>query len=328
MLLLRPGASPGLAGAVFVGLAAIIFGSSAAAVRVFFEQTGSSGAVVAFAQCVIAAPILLAAGAASREPWPSLREAAPAAFVTGGFVSGFLVSYFTAIGMVGVTIASVVAICSAPLFTAVLAVRFLRERPSRGMLTALALGVAGTALVLFARGGTAGGDGQLVAGVALSLLAGLCFGGENVAVRHLVRRFDPTRLAAFTTCAIVVLLAPIAFVHGGILDASIEGWPWLLYLAAFPTALAPALHNAGLRRLAAIPTSIVGLLEPLTAAGLGLLVFDEDIGLWGAAGSALLVAALAILYLTQRAREEDAGAVPVIVPSTSSSTGGFDRGTG
>lgn len=316
MLRRRPGASPGLAGAVYVGLAAIIFGSSAAAVRVFFEQTGSSGAVVAFAQCVIAAPILLAAGAASREPWPSLREAVPAAFVTGGFVSGFLVSYFTAIGMVGVTIASVVAICSAPLFTAVLAVTFLRERPSRGMLTALALGVAGTALVLFARRDTADEGGQLVAGVALSLVAGLCFGGENVAVRHLMRRFDPTRLAAFTTCAMVVLLAPIALVHGGILNASIEGWPWLLYLAAFPTALAPALHNAGLRRLAAIPTSIVGLLEPLTAAGLGLLVFEEVIGPWGAAGAALLVVALAILYLTQRVPGDEAVPIPAIVPSS------------
>jgi DME family drug/metabolite transporter len=312
----RPGVSPVLAGSVLVGLAAIIFGSSAAAVRVFLEETGSSGAVVAFAQSVIAAPILLAAGAASRDPWPSLRESAPAAFVTGGLVSGFLLSYFTAIGMVGVTIASVVAICSAPLFTAVLAVTFLRERPSRGMLMALALGVAGTALVLLSRGGTSGGGGQLSSGVALSLVAGMCFGGENVAVRHLVARFDPTRLAAFTTCAMVVLLAPIALVHGGILAASIEGWPWLLYLAAFPTAMAPALHNAGLRRIAAIPTSIVGLLEPLTAAGLGLFVFNEVIGPWGAAGAALLLVALAILYLTQRVSREEAVPIPTILPSS------------
>jgi DME family drug/metabolite transporter len=304
---------------MLVGLAAIVFGSSAAAVRVFLEETGSSGAVVAFAQSVIAAPLLLAAGAASREPWPSLREAAPAAFVTGGLVSGFLLSYFTAIGMVGVTIASVVAICTAPLFTAMLAMTVLRERPSGGMLVALALGVAGTALVLFARDGAGAGTGGLVGGVTLSLVAGLCFGGENVAVRHLMARFDPVRLAAFTTCAMIVLLAPIALLHGGIVAASIEGWPWLLYLAAFPTALAPALHNAGLRRLAAIPVSIVGLLEPVTAAALGLLVFEEVIGPLGAAGAGLLLVALGLLYLTQRVRPEEAFPVPAVVPSSEGS---------
>lgn len=306
----RPGLSPGLIGALLVSLAAIIFGSSAAAVRVFIEETGSSGAVVAFAQSVIAAPLLLAAGATSRAPWPSLRKATPAALVTGGLVSGFLVSYFTAIGMVGVTIASVVAICSAPLFTAVLAVAFLHERPSRGMLIALGLGLIGTALVLFSGGRAEEGGEDLLGGVVLSVVAGLCFGGENVAVRHLVRSLDPTRLAAFTTCAMVLMLAPIALAHGGVLDASIDGWTWLLYLAVFPTALAPALHNAGLRRLAAIPTSIVGLVEPLTAAGLGLLVFEEVIGPWGGAGAALLVLALGLLYLTQRGPRDGAATIP------------------
>jgi drug/metabolite transporter, DME family len=300
VLAARPGVSPAVAGMLLVATAAILWGSSAAAVRILSDETGASSVVIAFAQAVIAAPLLLAAGAATRGPWPPLRQAAPAALGTGVLVSGFLVSYFTAIGTVGVTTASVIAICSAPLFTVVMAGILLRERPSRATTVALGAGIIGTALVLLSQGDTwIVGDDRL-RGVLLSLLAGLCFAGENVLVRRLVARIHPTQLAALTTLAMILLLAAPAFTHGALLSDSIQGWPWLLYLAVFPTAMAPALHNSGLRRVPAIPASIVGLVEPLTATTLGIVVFHEAIGLAGIAGAALLLGALVLLSISQR----------------------------
>jgi DME family drug/metabolite transporter len=289
---------------VLVAVAAVLWGSSAAAVRVFTDETGASGVVIAFAEAVIAAPLLLAAGAATRNAWPQPRHAAPAALGTGALVSGFLVSYFTAIGTVGVTVASVIAICSAPLFTAVLAGILLRERPNRATTVALGAGILGTALVLLSYGDTGVGGEDRLGGILLSLLAGLCFGGENVLVRRLVAQIDPTQLAALTTCAMVLLLAPSALAQSGVLSDSIQGWPWLLYLAFFPTAAAPVLHNTGLRRLPAIPASIVGLVEPLTATTLGIVVFNEAIGPAGIAGAGLLLGALVLLSVSQRAPSE------------------------
>ena len=312
--------SPALVGFSFVGAAAILWGSSAAAVRGFGEETGAAGAVAAFAEAVVAAPLLLvAASVGRRRPWPPARDALPAAAMTGGLVSGFLLSYFTAIGIVGVTLSSLVAICSAPMFTAVLAAIFLRERPSRPMLIALALGVAGTSLVLLGQdaSGIATGDGGRTGGVLLALTAGFCFGAENVVIRRLMSRFDPTQLAALTTCAMIVLLAPFGLAVGHVVRSSIDGWPWLLYLAIFPTALAPALHNAGLHRVHAIPAAIVGLLEPLTAAVLGLLAFEERIGIAGIGGALLLLTGIAIVSSTQR--EEEAVAGPAWAPASAGS---------
>ena len=308
----RPGVSPVVAGMLLVAMAAILWGSSAAAVRILSDETGASGVVIAFAEAVIAAPLLLAAGAATRGPWPPLRQAAPAALGTGALVSGFLAAYFTAIGTVGVTTASVIAICSAPLFTVVLAGILLRERPSRATTVALGAGIVGTALVLLSQGDTKIVGDDRLRGVLLSLLAGLCFGGENVLVRRLVARIHPTQLAALTTFAMILLLAVPAFTYSGLLSDSIHGWPWLAYLAVFPTAMAPALHNAGLRRVPAIPASIVGLVEPLTATTLGIVVFHEAIGLAGIAGAALLVGALVLLSISQR---EPSGAVQLTAGS-------------
>ena len=308
--------SPALVGFTFVGAAAILWGSSAAAVRAFGEETGAAGAVAAFAEAVVAAPLLLVTASLGRRPWPPAREALPAAAITGGLVSGFLLSYFTAIGIVGVTLSSLVAICSAPMFTAVLAAIFLRERPSTPMLVALALGVAGTALVLLGQDASGiGADGAgRTGGVLLALTAGFCFGAENVVIRRLMTRFDPTQLAALTTCAMIVLLAPFGLAAGHVVRSSIDGWPWLLYLAVFPTALAPALHNAGLHRVHATPAAIVGLLEPPTAALLGLLVFEERIGVAGVGGALLLLTGIAIVSSSQR--EEEAVAGPAWAPAS------------
>jgi DME family drug/metabolite transporter len=180
------------------------------------------------------------------------------------------------------------------------------------MLLALVLGVVGTGFVLTGPSGgldSIEGRSGWGGGIALALVAGLCFGTENVVVRRLMRRHDPMQLAALTTIASVWLLAPLALPRGGIVRASLDGWPWLLYLSVFPTALAPVLHNAGLKRVSAISAGIVGLLEPLTAATVGLLVFHEALGLMGGLGAALLLLAIALLYVSQRTALQETATV-------------------
>jgi hypothetical protein len=58
----RPGVSPAVAGMALAAVAAVLLGSSAGAARVFTDETGTAGVVIAFAGAVIAAPLLLAPG--------------------------------------------------------------------------------------------------------------------------------------------------------------------------------------------------------------------------------------------------------------------------
>ena len=294
-------------GYALVGVAAILWGSSAGAVRAFVDHTDASGIVLAFAEAVLAAPLLIVASAVAGGAWPDFRSSVRIASVTGLFVGGFLASYFTAIGSVGITPASLVAICSAPLFTAILATMFLRERPSRGMIGALIVGVTGTALVLVSQASGPAFGVSRTSGILLALVAGFCFGAENVAVRRLVATHRPIPIATLTTLGTIVVLAPLALSQGGIVHASIEGWPWLLYLVVLPTALAPVLHNTGLRTVTALSAAIVGLIEPLTAVAIGLVLFDETIGPLGLLGAACLLVAMGMVYATQRSTAEDFG---------------------
>jgi drug/metabolite transporter, DME family len=81
----------------------------------------------------------------------------------------------------------------------------------------------------------------------------------------------------------------------GALAQLARGWPLLVYLGAVPTAVAYVVFGAGLRRVTATAAGVGTLLEPLTAAALGLLVFGERLGAAGWAGAALLLGALGLL---------------------------------
>jgi DME family drug/metabolite transporter len=74
-----------------------------------------------------------------------------------------------------------------------------------------------------------------------------------------------------------------------------KGWPLLLYLGAIPTAGAYFLYTTALRRIPAGSAAIAGLLEPLTATVLGLVLFHEQLSLPQAFGAALLLLAMALL---------------------------------
>jgi DME family drug/metabolite transporter len=77
----------------------------------------------------------------------------------------------------------------------------------------------------------------------------------------------------------------------------VAGWPLLLYLGVVPTAAAYVVFGAGLRRMTATTAGVATLLEPLTAAALGVLLFGERLGTVGWVGAALLLAALGLLAL-------------------------------
>ena len=72
-------------------------------------------------------------------------------------------------------------------------------------------------------------------------------------------------------------------------------WGLLLYLGVVPTALAYLLFTIGMRTTVATVASLVTLIEPLTAAGLAWLLFDERLGPLALVGAALLLGAVFLL---------------------------------
>jgi DME family drug/metabolite transporter len=281
------------------------------------REAAVSPLLVGWSRLAIAAPVLLLAAAGVdrfgarhpwRSPWPSLADL-PLCAALGLAMAAYQVCYFRAVTLVGVAVAALLAICSAPLLIAVLAAVFLGERLTSMVRLSLGMAVAGTALLVVGPRGLDDIAGHFGLGALLALGAGVSYAVYAVAAKGLLARVTPLAVAAITFALAAVLLAPALLAEAAPMRAMSAGWPLLLYLGVGPTAIAYALFTAGLGRVPATAAGIVSLLEPLTATTLGLAVFGERLGATGAIGALLLLAALVVLTRGQ-VRGDRAGGRP------------------
>ena len=307
---------PMLLGLVLVCLAAVSWGTTGSVMALLAREGAPSPLLVGWARMAGAAPCLLlavalvrrgsiarGAGTSARGKWRP-RDWAKAALL-GAAMAAYQVCYFWAVPRTGVALTALLAICSAPLMIAAGAALTLRERPRPATVAALLLAVAGTAMILVglradgaaASRFTAGGftAGAFAAGALAALGAGLSYAVYAVTAKGLLRRAAPLPLAAVTFTLAALLLSPALALTPGAATQLAAGWPLLLYLGVVPTAAAYVVFGAGLRRVTVTAAGIATLLEPLTAATLGVFVFGERLGIVAWVGAALLLWALGLL---------------------------------
>lgn len=288
---------------LLIGLAAISWGTTGSVMTVLERHAAASPLLVGAARLWIAAALLCLGAATTRGAGAIARGDRWRALGAGACVAAYQAAYFTAVTLAGIAVVALVAICSAPLIIAALAPFALDERLGARGGVALGLGVLGTALMVAAPGGgSVEASTWFVVGVALALCAGLAYALYALLTKAALARTAPLPLTAVTFAAGALLSTPtLLFVDAPGVQLAL-GWPWLLYLGAVATAGAYALYSRGLHAVPASVSGIVTLLEPLTATLLGVVVFDERLGLPGTLGGLLLLVSLLLILIPPRPR--------------------------
>jgi DME family drug/metabolite transporter len=282
-------------GWLLVLLAAITWGTTGTTSKALAGQAGAGPLLVGAMRLAIASPLLLLAAWLTER---RLRAPLRLALAAGFCVAAYQLCFFSAVPRAGVAATALLAICSAPLLIAVTAAAFLHERLTPRLLLALAVGVAGTALLV---GGAnpVGGD-AFALGALLALGAGASYAVYVVVTKAALASTPPTSMAAITFTIAAVILLPVLVAQPPSGATLLAGAPLFIYLGAVPTALAYIFYTSGLRRTSATAAGLAALLEPLTATVLGVALFGERLGTVGVIGGAMLVAALALVSLGGR----------------------------
>ncbi|MGH3355658.1 MAG: DMT family transporter, partial [Nocardioidaceae bacterium] len=147
-----------------------------------------------------------------------------------------------------------------------------------------------------------GGEGVVgPLGLASALGASVSYATYIVAARRLVAGGAAGLgvLAAIFAVSGIALVPFLRLTEPGALWSD-AGVVTVAYLAVVPTVLAYALFNAGLRGVSASSAATLGLTEPVVAAGLGVVVLGERLGVAGAIGAALVLVGLFVLVSRQR----------------------------
>lgn len=277
--------------------AAMLWGTAGISTKIMYGFTAVTPLSVSFFRLAIAAPVLWAVG------WHAVGKRMvqlPARdwglmILMGLMTAVYQICFFSAVQILGVAIASLITLCSAPTLVALLSSVVLKERPSPRVLVALACALVGTALLIQVQPDNPV-QGSLGLGVFWSLASASGYAVVALTSRELANRYHPVQpiAIAFTVGALALLALSVG--GGLVLDYPLTGWALLLYMGLIPTAGAYTLFILGMRTTPATIASIGTLLEPLTSTVLAALLFGETLSPLGLVGAVLLLSALFVLW--------------------------------
>jgi len=208
-------------------------------------------------------------------------------------VAVFYVVYIHAIDLTGMGMAAVL-MYTAPAWVIVFSAVFFKEPLSGIKTVALALAVAGCALVGRVYDLTNVRLNWL--GVLLGLGAGLTYGLYTIFCKVAQRRHTIWSTLAYALGVGALFLLPLQS-QAALTQAvsTPQTLILLLLLGLVPTLGGGVAFNAGLRRVTASSASIVATLEPVVAMLLGRLVFGERLEALQMVGAGLILAAVVVL---------------------------------
>jgi drug/metabolite transporter, DME family len=278
--------------------AALLWGTVGVTTRALYDLSGTNALSIGFFRLAIATPVLLLAcwSALGRRAFRIAPRDLALMICIGAAMAFYQVCYFAAIARVGVAVAVLITLCTAPVLIAMLAAVFLRERLTPTVLLALICALAGTAMLVWVAPGEGGPRSETLLGVLLALASALGYSIIALCSRTLAGRYHPLQPITVGFAAGALLLLPFALWVGLVAVYSPMGWLLLLHLGLLPTALAYLLFLSGIRHTSATVASVVTLIEPLTSTALAWLFFGERLGPSGLLGAALLVGAIGLLY--------------------------------
>jgi drug/metabolite transporter, DME family len=281
-------------GFIWIITAAVLWGTAGVTTEALYRLTDTTPFSVSAIRLLIAAPLLLAGcwRLLGRQMFVIGRRDLGLIALIGALMAVDQLLYFLAIRYAGVSVATLVVICTAPVFVTLISILFLKQRLTRMVAAVIGAAVLGTALLI---GLNSTLPQSALLGAGLGLIGALVYACILLCGRFLAGTYHPLQITSIGFTVGALLLTVIASADGFVMTYSAPGWLLLGYLAVIPTALGYGLFLVGMRSTQATAASIFVLGEPLTAALLAWLLFGEQLGQLGLIGAILLVGSMVTL---------------------------------
>jgi len=204
--------------------------------------------------------------------------------------------FFSAVGITGVAIGTVVAIGSAPILSGLLEWIFFKTRPAKVWWYSTLLSILGC-LMLFMNKESVFVD---PVGIILALGAGLSFASYTLVSRDMVKKYSSLSVVAVVFTLSAICLSPFLFIFDMSWIVSFRGVGVSLQLGIMATGVAYFLFAKGLSHVSSSNAVTLALAEPLTAALLGVFMLGENLSITSWLGIFLLILGIGILIWSSK----------------------------
>ncbi len=216
----------------------------------------------------------------------------------GAMYVGQALAYFNSIRYIPVGLTSIILFIH-PAIVVILAWLIFKEHMSLPKMLALALALAGVALVI---GAPAGTQSDLLLGIGLALFGVVIYALYIILSTRIMVGISALTASAyvFTAAALVLLFYGLASGQFRPLDVQPNGWLDILGVALLGTVLAITTFFAGLVRLGPSRATIISTLEPVITAISGWLLLGQQLGGLQLLGGAFIITAVLLLQVRRR----------------------------
>lgn len=220
--------------------------------------------------------------------------------VAGTGAALFFPLYIKAFELTGVGVAAVVSIGVAPIFVGMIAWIALKQPPGKQWAIGTLIAVSGVVALNWPSG-----DSTVnVLGIGFALAAAFGYSLQATGMGMISKRHTPFQCVAPMFTIGTIFQAPLSYGK----DFSFLQDPMLLlgalYGGVVTVALAYAFFIYGIARIGAATAVTVGLMEPLTASILGVVLLGETVSAVGLIGSVLILAGLVVVSRPPKALAE------------------------
>ncbi|MEV5508307.1 DMT family transporter [Streptomyces orinoci] len=291
-------------GLACLALAGAAWGTTGAAVDLIYRSSQLGPVSVSFWRQLSGLVLLLAARRLRPAPRTAAAPRRPLVLLgTGLGLAVFQTAYFGAVRETGLAVGTIITLGAGPVFTAAGGRLLLGERLGRGGILAVGGAMAGLSVLLL---GDGGGTVQPV-GAAWALVSAAGYAAATVLARWAGRRgagAEPYVLTVWAFGIGAVLLMPFAWAEGLLPHTAHPGRVLLLmsYVGVVTTALAYPLYFAGAAVVRAATTSVVMLIEPVSATVLAVSVLGERLTVATVSGTVVLLGAVVSLGVAEARR--------------------------
>lgn len=274
-------------GYVLVFTAATCWALTGILAKISIVDAGLSGAEVAFWRAIMGGLMFLAqallTGQWRVEPRYGLAFALFGIPTVAGVMGGFLIG----VAEIGVSMATMLQYTSTG-WMAIWGIVFMKESATIWRIGSVIMALLGGALLCLS-----GGDllmGLTWTGVIASLVSGFCYSLNSLFGKKVLKDHSSVTLYMYAMpVGALVMLPFIDFGPKGLAD-----WFNLVVLAGITVWGAYWAYMEGVKRLEITKVGVICTIEPVIAAGLAFVMFDERMGGLGLVGSLIIIGAVLI----------------------------------
>jgi len=295
---LSPGKSSSAKGYLCVVVAALMWASSGTAGKALFDAGMSPFDLVQIRVTLASGLVFIVFLVFSRDLLRLRPKDIPFFLLLGSVVMAVVTgSYLYTISKIQVAAAILIQYL-APIFVAIFAMLFWKERPTLVKIMALFLAFGGCFLVV---GGYNLALLQMnLLGILGGLTSAITFAGYSLLGERAMHRYRPWTVLfyalAFSALTWHVVYPPFTYLYAGY---TLTQWAWIFYIAIVGTILPFGLFFAGINHIRSTRASITATLEPIFAGFLAFILLGETLLLLQIVGGCMVILAIVLLQLQQ-----------------------------